>query len=422
MSASIRAERLMRRINEFREIGKDPGGGLTRPFGSEADLEARSAFRRAVLEAHLEYQVDAAGNQWGYLPGRETSAKTIAAGSHLDTVSHGGAYDGTAGVLMSLEVLESLAARSYQSRHSFAVVAFTGEEPNPFGLSTLGSRLYTGRLIGTDLMSHTSEDGRALTEALERVGGDLSRCQSLNPENLAAFIEPHIEQSGRLDGADLPIAVVDRITGIYRDRITLTGEQNHAGTTLLADRRDALYGFGRAVVAFNRLLRESWPHWMVGTVGQIRVYPNAVNIVPSEVVFTVEIRSTDLDQLQEAGKRYRQRVELEMQALRIDITVSNLLNQAPEPLSLAVQSILIDVARSHHVDPPIYNSWAGHDATHLARKVPTGMLFIRSLGGKSHCPDEASRPADLVLGAEILHDALVTLDQTLEVTTHAATV
>ncbi len=411
----------MERIAKFADIGKDPSGGITRPFGSEADLEARSAFRLAVLEAHLEYQVDAAGNQWGRLPGRQASAKTIAAGSHLDTVPHGGAYDGAAGVLMSLEALESLASRGFKGRHALAVVAFTGEEPNPFGLSTLGSRLFTGRLLGTELMHHTSEDGRTLAEALARAGGDLTQCQSLDPNHLAAFIEPHIEQSNRLDADDLPIAVVDRITGIYRDRFTLTGEQNHAGTTLLADRRDALYAFGRAVVAFNTLLRESWPHWMVGTVGQVRVYPNAVNIVPSEVVFTVEIRSTDKDQLQEAGRRYRQYLAEEIEPLHIDMTVSNLLNQAPQPLSSAVQSVLIDTARSRHVEPPIYNSWAGHDATHLARKVPTGMLFIRSLGGKSHCPDEASHPADLVLGAEILHDALVKLDQTLEVTTHAAT-
>lgn len=421
MSSPINAERLMRRINEFAAIGQDPDGGLTRPFGSEADLEARSAFRRAVLDAHLDYQVDAAGNQWGRIPGHDASTKTIAAGSHLDTVPHGGAYDGAAGVLMSLEAVESLAAGGYESRHSLAVVAFTGEEPNPFGLSTLGSRLYTGRLIGTELMHHTGDDGRALTEALARVGGDLSQCQSLNSENLAAFIEPHIEQSGRLDAADLPIAVVDRITGIYRDRITLTGEQNHAGTTLLADRKDALHAFGRAAVALNAMLRESWPHWMVGTIGQVRVYPNAVNIVPSEVVFTVEIRSTDMDQLQAAGRRYRQCLEQEMASLHIGLTAHNLLNQAPEPLSAVVQKILIDAAHSRHGDPPILDSWAGHDATHLARKVPTGMLFIRSVGGKSHCPDEISRPADLTLGAEILHDALIRLDQRLEGVTHAAT-
>ncbi|NMP24534.1 hydantoinase/carbamoylase family amidase [Sulfobacillus harzensis] len=414
MTSPISSERLMQRIVEFAAIGRDPGGGITRPFGSDADFEARTAFHREVIEAGLEYQVDAAGNQWGRMPGHEASAKTIAAGSHLDTVPHGGAYDGAAGVLMSLEVLQSLAARGYRNRHPLAVVAFTGEEPNPFGLSTLGSRLYTGRLGSAQLMTHTSDNGRLLTEALRRVGGDLANCDSLDPDEIGAFIEPHIEQSGRLDAADLPIGVVDRITGIYRDHITLTGEQNHAGTTVLAHRRDALHAFSHAVLALNALLREPWPHWMVGTVGQVHVYPNAVNIVPSQVVFTVEIRSTDVDQLQHAAERYRQRLEQAMTSLSIAVTIRNILNQAPQPLSADLQRILVNAAQSRGVAPPILNSWAGHDATHMARRVPTGMLFIRSLAGKSHCPDEASRAPDLAMGAEILHDALIALDQTLE--------
>ncbi len=414
MSSPISSQRLIQRIVNLAAIGQDPAGGITRPFGSDADLRARRAFQAEVEKAGLAYHVDAAGNQWAVLAGADAFAKMIAVGSHLDTVPHGGAYDGSAGVLMALEAIQSLSVAGYRSRHPLAVVAFTGEEPNPFGLSTLGSRLFTGRLEGQDLLDYTDGDGRSLQDALKRVGGDLSQCNTLNPDRIAAFIEPHVEQSGRLDELGLPVAVVDQITGIYRDQVTLTGEQNHAGTTPLAKRRDALNAFGRAVVGMDAMLRDVWPEWMVGTIGQVRVYPNAVNIVPSEVTFTVELRSTNMAQLQRGAERYREHLTDELERWGIAVTIRNLLNQAPQPLSSAIQKVLVDSARARHVKPPVLSSWAGHDATHIARRVPAGMLFVRSLGGKSHCPDEESRPADLALAAEIIYDALIVLDQSLE--------
>lgn len=422
MHVRVNVERLTKRLREFAACGADPAGGITRPFGSKADLEVREAFRREASAAGLEYRVDAAGNQWAVWAGQMAWARAIAVGSHLDTVPHGGAYDGAAGVLMSLEAVQSLKAAGYCNRHPLAVVAFTGEEPNPFGLSTLGSRLYTGRLDGPSLSGRTDPDGLSLQDALRRVGGDLFGCAALNPEELAAFIEPHVEQSGRLAAAGLPVGVVSRITGIYRDAFVLTGEQNHSGTTPLNDRRDALTAFGHAIVALDALLRKAWPEWMVGTIGHVRVYPNAINIVPSVVEFTVELRSTDAGQLQQCARRYRTWMREVMERQGIATSVENLLDQAPQPLSSTIQNVLREAGRARQLDPPVIPSWAGHDATHLARRVPTGMLFIRSLGGKSHCPDEESRLDDLALGTQILADALMTLDERLEeVTAHANT-
>lgn len=414
MTESINPERLQYRLTQFAAIGADPAGGITRPFGSEADRLARVAFCQEVNAAGLNYRVDAAGNQWAILPGTDPQAKLIVAGSHLDTVPHGGAYDGIGGVLVSLEAIQTIKQQGYSNRHPLAVIAFTGEEPNPFGLSTLGSRLYTARLTARALVNRVSATGETLQDALQRVGGDLARCDTLTPSEVAVFIEPHVEQSGRLDDANLPIGVVDCITGIYRDRVTLMGEQNHAGTTRIVDRKDAVEAFADAVSLLETLLQEPWPEWMVGTIGQVQVYPNAINIVPSRVDFIVELRSTDVEQLHACAKRYHQQLAVRMAQRHIVLSVDNVLDQAPEVLSPTVSNLLEQQVRTHHLTPLTVASWAGHDATHMARVVPTGMLFIRSIHGKSHCPDEYSRLEDLVVAADILHDTLKHLDQVLE--------
>ena len=414
MQLGIDASRIHRRIHVLAAIGADPTGGITRPFGSEADLVAREALRQEIVAAGLNYRVDAAGNQWGILPERDSHTKLLVVGSHLDTVPHGGAYDGAAGVLVSLEAIQTLHETGYRNHHPLAVVAFTGEEPNSFGLSTLGSRLYTGRLSAADLLEHHSASGEPLQDALVRVGGDLRSCDTLNPSEVAVFIEPHVEQSGRLDDANLPIGVVDRITGIYRDHVTLTGEQNHAGTTRMGDRKDALDAFADAISLFETLLQMPWADWMVGTIGQVQVYPNAINIVPSRVDFIVELRSTDIEQLHAGAQRYHQQLTAHMSQRHIALSVDNILDQAPETLSPAVRNLLVQQVRAHHLTPLTVASWAGHDATHMARVAPTGMLFIRSIHGKSHCPDEYSRPEDLAVAADILHDTMKHLDQVLE--------
>ncbi|AEW03656.1 amidase, hydantoinase/carbamoylase family [Sulfobacillus acidophilus DSM 10332] len=416
MTAQIHPERLRRRLKTLGAIGRDPSGGITRPFGSAADGEARRWFFAEAADAGLTVTVDAAGNQWAVWPGT-AGEKTIAAGSHLDTVPQGGMYDGAAGVILALEAIETLKEAGYRPHHPLAVVAFTGEEPNPFGLSTLGSRLLTGKLKAAALKNVTDPAGRTLAEALREVGGDLDSADHLTPDFLAAFIEPHVEQSGRLDQAGLPLGLVDVITGIHRDRIVFQGEQNHAGTTRPEDRRDALMAFGEAVTAFEALLGDG----VIGTIGQAAIFPNAINIVPSRVEYVAEMRSVDENRLAERVQEHRER--LTRLALRRGVTVhvTNVLNQAPRALHPDIHRLLVDRLVYRQIPVTTLSSLAGHDATHLADVVPTGMLFIRSLGGKSHCPEESSRLEDLALGAQVLADALLVLDREIRRLSHAQT-
>lgn len=418
MDSDINRERLEHNLQHLAQIGADATGGITRPFGSEADRTARSWLAQWIQEAHFDYEVDGAGNQWGRWWGSDPNAPEFIVGSHLDTVPHGGAFDGAGGVLLSLEALQAIFEAGYRPRHTLALVALTGEEPNPFGLSTLGSRLITGKLQADTLMGQTGESGQSLQEALLAVGGDLTRLQPIHPERIAAFIEPHVEQSGRLDQAQWPLGVVDRITGIYRDKITLIGEQNHSGTTPLAQRKDALQAFGEAVRDWETLLNQAWPHWMVGTIGQVGVYPNAINIVPSRVDFVIELRCLDMGQLHEAVAHYHDRLQHTMKKRGIKVTVAPLLDQAPADMSSRIRDILVEQTLRISGHAPLLSSWAGHDATHFSRVVPTGMLFIRSVGGKSHCPQEYSHLDDLTLGAEVIASTLKRLDG--EVTSHVS--
>ncbi|MCY0863621.1 MAG: Zn-dependent hydrolase [Sulfobacillus sp.] len=419
MIEHIDAERLARHLEVLGSIGQEADGGITRPFGSVADEEARRWFENTAKQAGLVYRVDPAGNQWASLPGA-ANARTIAVGSHLDSVPHGGRYDGAAGVVLALEALQTLRQKGYSPQHTLAVVAFTGEEPNPFGLSTLGSRLLTGRLDPRALEDVTDPAGRRLDEALRRVGGDLTRCNTLNPAFLAAFIEPHIEQSGRLDDANRPLGVVNRITGIYRDRVRIIGEQNHAGTTHPRDRRDALLAFGEAVGVFERLMDTEEP-WVVGTIGHAEIYPNAVNIVPSRVEYVAELRSVDLFRLKTRAMSYREQLERLAAHRRITVEIENLLDQPPRDLHPAIRRLLEEALDRRQVPVMTLPSLAGHDATHLAAWVPTGMLFIRSLGGKSHCPEEASRLDDLALAADVLMEVWPVLDHEMRRNPHGYT-
>ncbi len=412
MHQRINGMRLGQRIDSLSAIGRDPTGGITRPFGSNAERQAREWFKQeAVQDVGLTWRVDAAANMWAIHPGQE-DLPMVAAGSHLDTVPHGGALDGAAGVLMALEAIQSLKENGYPNRHPLAVLVFTAEEPNPFELSTLGSRLLTGRLAADQLMEVTDGRGTSLADALERVGGNLTACGQLNPHVLSAFIEPHIEQGARLDRVGQPLSAVQGITAIYRDRVTILGEQNHGGTTRLVDRHDALLAFADAARQFEELLAAQ--DGVVGTIGQADVYPNAINIVPSRVHFVMEMRSPDREVLHQRVDVYHRLLQQLSVERGVAVTIAPILDQPPSTLDAGIREVIEGLLTLHGVPTESLYSLAGHDATHMARVLPSGMLFVRSIGGKSHCADEASHPEDLVLGAEVLAEALVALDQTLQ--------
>jgi N-carbamoyl-L-amino-acid hydrolase len=407
MHQVLSEERLLSRLDTARTIGRDPAGGITRPFGSVAEREIRQWFMAEAEAADLVIRRDGAGNLWALYPGVQDDI--LAAGSHMDTVPHGGAYDGLLGVLMALEAVQTLKDNGYQPQHTLAVLVLTGEEPNAFRLSTLGSRLLTGVLHLDDIREITDDAGYSVWQALAESGATLDSTDLLPHLPLTGFVEPHIEQGTRLKEMRQPLAAVTRITGIVRHRVVITGEANHAGTTPWPQRRDAVQGFAQIMVAFKALI-DRHVDQITGTVGYVRVYPNAVNIIPSSVEFIVEWRSPEPTILTAVSEEYWAEVQKLGNQWGLDTSRQVILNQSPSSMDPTVRKLLQQTIANERMEPIALDSWAGHDAAHLARSVPTGMLFIRS-NGKSHCPDEDCHPQDIMLGTQVLTAFLRQWDQ-----------
>lgn len=301
------------------------------------------------------------------------------------------------------------------TRHPLELVSFSAEEPNPFGLSTFGSRAVAGKLSRSDLTGVRNERGELLTEALLLAGGDpehFGNCRRA-PAELAAYLEVHIEQGKRLLDRDIPVGIVTAITGIYREEITVTGEANHAGTTLMADRKDALMGASEMMLAFEAVCRKHPADEAVGTIGRICNEPNAANIIPEKVVFHLEARGETRQRIQELIEAWGEQAQAIAGRRGLLLERRLILDQAPQPMDALIMDVSAVQAEALGISALHLGSMAGHDATHMASLTRAGMLFVPSLGGKSHCPEEESRIADIEKAGNVLLQSILALDEQL---------
>lgn len=463
----INAERLQNNIRELAMFGlNEQTGGLDRTTFTEAELAARQWLKSKLVDLQLTVKVDEAANIWATRRGAgqgaisgdsdvmecpevsqdlevsgvsngqrisdpsgnlaaassfgvsgrvRESLPVIAFGSHIDTVPNGGKYDGALGVLLALEVMTVLEENKVGTRHPLELVSFSAEEPNPFGLSTFGSRAVAGKLSRGDLAGVRNDQGQLLTEALRRAGGDpehFEQCRR-DPEALAAFLEVHIEQGKRLLDRGIPVGIVTAITGIYREEITVTGEANHAGTTLMQDRKDALMGASEMMLAFEAVCRKHPADEVVGTIGRISNEPNAANIIPEKVLFHLEARGADHQQIQEIIEAWGKHAEEIARSRGLRLERRLILDQAPQPMDARVMDVSAAQAEALGIPGLHLGSMAGHDATHMASLTRAGMLFVPSLCGKSHCPEEESRMADIEKAGNVLLQSILALDEQL---------
>jgi len=409
----INRTRLQQKIEELGQIGQDPAGGLTRTTFTPPELEARNWLIQQLEAINVDVQIDPAANIWGRTEGTRKGAPSIVFGSHIDTVPNGGKYDGALGVLIALEILSSLRERGVKTIHPLELVSFSGEEPNPFRLSTFGSRALTGKLTKEQIQSVTDSSGNVLTERLEAAGGSYEKFNETqrDPLDFAHYLEVHIEQGKRLLNQGIPVGVVRGITGIYRERITVQGQANHAGTTMMgSDRQDALTAASQLVLKLEQITTESPIADLVATVGELHVYPNAANIVPGEVSFTMEIRGETEEQIASV------RTQMETEFARVErernvvVTRDVILDQPGVPMDEMVMKTMETVSTKLGRKTLTLGSMAGHDAAHMAGITSSGMLFVPSLEGKSHCPEEESRMDDIEIVANVLYETILTLD------------
>lgn len=412
----VNSDRLMKNLEDLARFGLNEEGGIDRWFGSETDLEARKFILDLWKDAFpgAGVRVDAIGNLWADLDGSEDLAP-IVIGSHHDAVPSGGKYDGALGVLMATEIARTLREHDIRLRHPLKVVSFTGEEPNPFNVSTLGSKVLCGRLTEQDLMKLSDRDtGQSMESAVKAAGGDIHKVKKLEKGSMAAFLECHIEQGHRLEDMGLPTAAVTAITGIYREEITCIGEANHAGTTVIGDRKDAFLAAADLALLLEKELKKYPDGSLVGTIGHVEVVPGEANIIPGRVKVTLDVR-TCREPLLRAFLEKLDGACRDVEARRkIQIVRRTILDQTPMKMDPAVIDAVRFGIRETGYEPVCLESMAGHDAANMARLTRAGMIFVMSRDGKSHCKEEYTPPDQIRICADAMLKAVLRLDETLD--------
>lgn len=401
----ISGKRVNGHLLALSRFGKNPEGGVTRVAYSDVDLQGRAYVIQLMRDAGLDVVIDAAGNIVGRRAGADPGKKPIVVGSHIDSVPQGGNYDGNVGSMAAIEVAQSLAEQGVALRHPLEVVIFQNEEGG-----TVGSMAITAGLSNDDL-ARTTHSGATVREGIRRIGGDPDRlAQAIRkPGDIAAYLELHIEQGGILDAEDVDIGVVEGIVGIKWWDVTIEGSANHAGTTPMAQRRDALLAAARYVDAVNRVARAR-PGRQVATVGRIQAFPGAYNVIPGKVATSLEIRDLDASVIDAIRQDVQREVEQIAQDTGTTFTFTLTSDTVPAPTDTRVRRTIDEAAARLGLRRKSMPSGAGHDAQEMARLGPIGMIFVPSVGGISHSPREFTRPEDITNGTNVLLHAILGLD------------
>jgi beta-ureidopropionase / N-carbamoyl-L-amino-acid hydrolase len=405
LAPRVDGARLNRHIAELSRFGANPQGGVTRLAYSDADRDGRAYVLGLMRDAKLTPTIDAAGNIIATRTGRDPSRKPILFGSHIDSVPEGGNYDGDVGSLAAIEVAQSLGEQGITTRHPLQVVIWQNEEGGLYG-----SRAVSGQLT-PDELQNVSRSGKTIADGIAFLGGDPQRLGAArrNKGDIAGYLELHIEQGGTLEREHTDIGIVEGIVGIKQWEVTVSGFANHAGTTPMDQRHDALLAAARFVEAVNRTVT-SIPGRQVGTVGRMEAFPGAPNVIPGQVICTLELR--DLEE----AKIDSLFASISAKATRIagdtgtTFAFRMLHENTPAPSDPRVRALIADAARELGLTTKVMPSGAGHDAQAMATLGPMGMIFIPSVGGISHAPKEFSKPEDIVNGANVLMATLLRLD------------
>jgi N-carbamoyl-L-amino-acid hydrolase len=406
------AERLRKRLEDLSVFGRPAGGtfadGVSRTGFSDADVEAHAWLQREMRAAGLEPKVDAAGNVSALRAGAVPGLRPILFGSHIDSVRGGGNFDGDAGSMSSLEVMATLIEKGVKTRHPLEYVVWAAEESN-YGTGVHGSRMAAGLFEGDEF--DRVQNGVTKRDAMKKLGGDASRIAEARraPGSFHTYLELHIEQGGKLDRAGVPIGVVEGIVTIDDFDVHIRGFANHAGTTPMAERRDALVAASQVVLAVQQIAtREEGAQ--VGTVGQMTVKPNAPNVVPGDVELTVEFRDLDGAKVARLGTALKQRCAEIAKATNTEIEVKFTSRHEGARATASVQAAIEKAAASLSLKSMRLPSGAGHDAQAIATLGPMGMIFVPSIAGISHSPRELSRWNEIAQGADVLMATILELD------------
>ncbi len=356
--------------------------------------------------AKLDVSIDAAGNIIGRRVGNEQKLPPLLFGSHIDSVPEGGNYDGVVGSLGAIEVAQTLAENNVTTRHPLELIIFQNEEG---GL--IGSRAIDGELTEREL-DLVSRSGKTIREGIKFIGGDPSQLTGVRRKrgDIAAYLELHIEQGGTLDAEKINIGIVEGIVGINWWDVTIEGFANHAGTTPMNQRQDALLAAAKFIESVNQIVT-SVAGRQVGTVGRIQALPGAPNVIPGKVVLSLELRDLDDGKIKMLYERIFRRAQEIAQTSKTKFDFKEINVNIPAPTDPRIRKLIGESAAELGLTTKSLPSGAGHDAQDMARLAPVGMIFVPSVAGISHSPREFSRPEDIANGANVLLHTLLKLDR-----------
>jgi N-carbamoyl-L-amino-acid hydrolase len=391
----INAERLLRDLRDLAKIGQYETG-VHRPAFSRDDMAARAWTRDRLSEIGLDAGIDAIGNVYGRMKGVE---QAVLVGSHTDSVPYGGWLDGALGVVYALEIARCVAEQGAR-RIGVDVVSFQDEEGTFLGF--VGSSLFCGEDVSAAMAVAKSKDGQTLADAIAAAGLSGRVTPQIDPRRHQAYFEAHIEQGPRLEAGKIDIGVVTAIVGIKTFRLVFSGQANHAGTTPMNMRRDAGAAALHFGVAVGEKLRARSGPDTVWNIGSIKFEPGAANVVPGRAELVVQARDTAPDVLAAVGPIVRATAEECAAHFKVEVAIEPMLDIQPAAMAPALIELIggaaADCGASHVALP----SGAGHDAMVLSRHIPSAMLFVPSIGGRSHHVSENTADADIVRGAEVL--------------------
>lgn len=406
----VNGDRIRARLEAMAKIGRDPAGGVMRLAYSQADRDACQLVATWMREAGLEPSIDFGANVIGRRKG-DRKGKPMLVGSHVDSVPNGGDFDGPLGVVAAIEVAQIIAEARVETRHPIEVVSWSNEEGGLYG-----SRAVSGEIHPHEL-SNVAASGKTIGDGIAFLGGDPRRLTEVRrmAGSIAGYLELHIEQGATLEESKIDIGVVEGIVGIFRVDVGVFGTTNHAGTTPMDRRHDALLAAARFVDIVNRVVR-STPGNQRGTVGKIAVLPTggAANLVPGHVSCTLELRDLDSRRIALLYDQVKADAQAIGETTGTTFEFQPQHENIPAPCDPRVQQAIADAAAGLGLSSRVMPSGAGHDTQSMAKIGPAGMIFIPSVGGISHSPKEYSTPRDVEHGANVLLQSFLRLDRMVD--------
>lgn len=408
----INGERLQEDIEAnatFGEIETNTGRGRTVFTGTKSNRQAREYLVERFEQMGIDTRIDSVGNIAGRWSPSSADGQPVATGSHLDSVPYGGIFDGPLGVYAALEAVRTMQDAQFEPTHPIDIVCFTEEEGQRFAEGTLGSSVVAGDRSAETALKITDDDGITLETALAEIGFHGNDCIEANDWD--TWIELHIEQGERLEAADIPIGVVTTITGVTHCEVIITGEANHAGTTPMDERADALSAAGDFITAVKDIAQRmnSEDDTVVGTVGSIQAEPNATNVVPGRVEMSLDVRSVEYDSMNQIVEHAQQNLTQISDRHNVNTKLERDFDIQPTPMNSQCREISHSACNAAGIETLSMHSGAFHDTMHIANATDAGLLFAPSLNGISHSPREWTEWKECITATRALTEILATL-------------